>query len=368
MKILYIIESLGAGGKERRLISLIKELVIKKNIEIEIIILSEDIHYKEIYDFNIKVHSFKRNIKKDIKILSKFNKVLKEFKPNLVHCWDDISALQFAPICKFKKIPFLNSMISTAPPRKLLKIFSKRFMYNYLSYPFSDVILANCKAGLDSFRVPISKRKCIYNGFDFSRATVKLSENEVRKKFNVTTKYVVGMSGGFNPRKDYKTFVEAGQLVLRNRKDVTFLAIGDGPNLNTIKNSIDKKYCDHFKFVGRQHDVESIVNIFNIGVLSTNMDCHGEGISNSIMEYMAFKKPVVATNGGGTPELILNNETGFLVKPKKADDMAEKIEYLLKKPKTAIQMGIMGNERIKTHFTIDRMINEFYDLYKKCIV
>lgn len=363
MKILYIIESLTHGGKERRLISLIKELRLKDNIEIEIIILSKDIHYKEIYDFNIRIHIFKRNIKKDIKILSKFNSVIKDFKPDLVHCWDDIAAIQFAPICKFKKIPFLNSMISTAPPKKLLKPFSKRFIYNYITYPFSDVILANCEAGLESFRVPKNKGKCIYNGFDFNRKKVKVSEDVIRNKFNITTKYVVGMTGGFYIRKDYTTFVNAGQLVLKNRKDVTFVAIGDGPNLEAIKNSVDDKYKTNFRFVGKQHDVDSIVNIFNIGVLSSNMDYHGEGISNSIMEYMVFSKPAIATNGGGTPELIIDNVTGLLVESKNANDLAKKIKYLLENPSISKKMGQKGRERIENHFSIDRMIEQFFQLY-----
>ena len=364
MKILYVIESLTHGGKERRLISLIKELRLRDNIEIEIIILSEDIHYKEIYDFNIKVHILKRNIKKDIKILSKFNRIVKGFKPDLVHCWDNIAAIHFGPICKIKSIPFLNSMISTAPPANLVKTFSKRYISTAISYPFSDVILANCEAGLESFRVPKNKRKCIYNGFDFNRKKVKVSEDIIRDKFDITTKYVVGMSGGFYIRKDYSTFVAAGQLVLKNRKDVTFVAIGDGPNLEAIKNSVADKYKDNFRFVGKQHDVDSIVNIFNVGVLSSNMKEHGEGISNSIMEYMIFNKPTVATNGGGTPELIVDNETGFLVEPKNVKDMAEKIEYLLSNPSIAKEMGEKGKKRIENHFSIDVMIEKFFKLYK----
>ncbi len=363
MKILYIIESLTHGGKERRLISLIKELRLRDNIGIEIIILSEDIHYKEIYDFDIKVHIFKRNIKKDIRILSKFNLVLKKFKPDIVHCWDNIAAIHFGPVCKLKNIPFLNSMISTAPPANLVKTFSKRYISTALSYPFSDVILANCEAGLRSFRVPKNKGKCIYNGFDFNRKKVKVPDEIIRSKFDITTKFVVGMSGGFYIRKDYKTFVEAGQLVLKNRKDVTLIAIGDGPNLEAIKNSVDDEFKENFRFVGKQRDVDSIVNIFTIGVLSSNMEQHGEGISNSIMEYMIFNKPAVATNGGGTPELIINNETGLLVEPKNAIDMAKKIEYLLNNPSIAEEMGVKGRERIETHFSIQVMIDQFYQLY-----
>ncbi len=368
MKILYVIESLTHGGKERRLISLIKELVLRDNVEIEIIILSEDIHYKEIYDFNIKVHLLKRNIKKDIKILSKFNRILKNFKPDIVHCWDNIAAIHFGPLCKLKRIPFLNSMISTAPPANLVKTFSKRYIATALSYPFSDVILANCNAGLESFRVPKSKGKCIYNGFDFNREKIKLTKDNVREKFDISTTYVVGMSGGFYDRKDYKTFVEAGQLVLKSRKDITFLAIGDGPNLKKVMDSVNDDYMPNFRFVGKQVDVDSIVNIFDIGILSSNMKCHGEGISNSIMEYMMFEKPVIATDGGGTSELVINNETGFLVEEDNANHMAEKIEFLLENPKTATEMGVKGKKRIENHFSIDVMIEQFFQLYADSLI
>lgn len=358
MKILYIIESLASGGKERRLISLMKELILKDNVEIEIIILSKDVHYKEIYDLNIKIHFFKRNIKKDIGIFYKFNRVLKNFKPDIVHCWDNIAAFHFAPICKFKGIPFINSMISTAPP--LLSRFSKRYFFNAISYPFSDVILTNSKAGLYSSRVPKNKGRYIYNGFDFSRKKIKISENIIRDKFDISSRYIVGMTGGFYDRKDYETFVEAGKMICKNRKDVTFVAIGGGPNLDRIKSSVGNEYIQYFRFVGKQDDVESIVNTFDIGVLAT----FTEGISNAIMEYMIFEKPVVATDGGGTKELVIDKENGFLVEQQNIEQLAEKIIFLLENPKIATEMGKKGKERIENNFSIDKMIAQFFQLYK----
>lgn len=358
MKILYIIESLTSGGKERRLMSLIQKMLEKDEVKIEIIILSKDIHYRDIFNWNLKIHFFKRNILKDKMILLKFNSVLKSFQPDVVHCWDNIAAFHFAPICNFKRIPFLNSMISTAPPK--LSRFSKRFFFNVISYPFSDVILSNSKAGLYSFRVPKNKGKCIHNGFDLERTRIKTSENSIREKFGIKTKNIVGMTGAFHDRKDYNTFIKAANLVLKSKEDVTFVAIGDGPNLNKIKNSIEKDSLPSFKFVGKQDDIESIVNTFTIGVLAT----FTEGISNAIMEYMSFEKPVIATSGGGTNELVIDNESGFLVEPKNINQLADKIIFLLENPKVADQMGSRGRLRIENHFSIDKMIERFYCLYK----
>ena len=361
MRILFVIDSLGSGGKERRLVSLIEGFSVFEDIEMELVVLSEKIHYKKILGSNITIHKLKRNIKKDIKIISKFSHILKMFKPDIVHCWDNIASIHFAPLCKMKKITFINSMVTAAPP--LLSIFSKRYIANALSYPFSTVVLSNSKAGLVSFRVPSSKGYYIHNGFDFNRIKIQKTEEEVRKKFNIKTKYIVGMTASFSDKKDHETFVKAGTLVLEKNRDVTFIAIGEGVNLEAVKNSVDKDMIENFKFVGVQSDVESIVNILDIGVLAT----YTEGISNAIMEHMAFGKPVIATDGGGTNELIIDNTTGFLIQKKNNQELAEKIEFLLSNPVIAKAMGKRGRERIEKFFSIDRMINETYQLYKKFI-
>lgn len=361
MKILYIIESLRSGGKERRLISLIKELLLKENFTLEIIILSNNIHYKEIYNLNINIHFLKRNVKKDLRIISKFNSILNKFKPDIVHCWDNIAAIHFGSVCKFKRIPFINSMISTAPLK--LSVFSKNYLVYAISYPFSDIILTNSKAGLNSFRVPVKKGRFIYNGFDFNRIKVKKSKELVKKELNIESERIIGMTASFSDKKDYITFVEAGKKTIDKYNDVIFIAVGGGENLEKIKDSVGDKYISNFRFLGRQNDVESIVNIFDIGVLAT----FTEGISNAIMEYMIFEKPVIATDGGGTNELVIDNKTGFLVEQQNVKQLVDKIEYLLENSKTASDFGENGKARIEKYFSINAMIEKTIELYKENI-
>lgn len=363
MNLLFVIESLGSGGKERRLVSLIEGLNQLDSTNIELIVLSKNIHYLNIFDFNFKIHFLKRNILKDIKLLIRFNDILNEFCPNIVHCWDNIAAIHFAPICNFKKIPFINSMISTAPSPDLMHFFSKRYLATIISYPFSNIILTNSKAGLNSFRVPSGKGLCIYNGFDLNRVKVKIPKNEIRDKFKIYTRFIVGMTASFTDFKDYKTFVKAGEELLKKRKDITFVAIGDGPNLISIKKCVKKENSKYFQFVGNQKDVESIVNIFDIGILAT----YTEGISNSIIEYMALEKPVIATNGGGTDELVIDNETGYLIEKQNVRQLIEKIEFLLSHPGLGNLMGVNGKKRIVDYFSIDKMINNMNSLYKNIL-
>jgi glycosyltransferase involved in cell wall biosynthesis len=94
---------------------------------------------------------------------------------------------------------------------------------------------------------------------------------------------------------------------------------------------------------------------------------HGEGISNAILEYMALGKPVVATRGGGTAEILLDGETGFLVNPKAVDELTQKLALLLDQPETAVVMGKAGADRVEKHFNLEDMAVRYADLYRRVL-
>jgi len=161
--------------------------------------------------------------------------------------------------------------------------------------------------------------------------------------------------------KDYDTFTNAAKIILAQNSDVLFIAVGEGENIERFRTKMKDE--DRFIFTGRQEDTESIINAFDIGVLST----FTEGISNSIMEYMALGKPVIASKGGGTPELVINNETGFLIEPNNTKQLVDKISYLISHYDIAIKMGEKGQMRIKEEFSLDGMTFNTFGLYKEII-
>ena len=79
MKILFIIDSLKMGGKERQLIELLKGLRQNKFIHIELVVMDRDIHYDEVHNLNVKINYLIRSKKKDLKILCTLYKICKVF-------------------------------------------------------------------------------------------------------------------------------------------------------------------------------------------------------------------------------------------------------------------------------------------------
>ena len=167
-KILFFIESLHSGGKERRLVELIKGLTKYPDIKMELVLIKEDIHYNDIFSAGIKIHyTVRKLIRKDPFVVYKFFKIAKIFQPDIIHVWGYMAAVYAIPTKVVFNIPIINNSITYALN---IKMFSKLWVASKLSFPFSDRVIANSYAGLKSHKIVAnSKYRVIYNGFDFER-------------------------------------------------------------------------------------------------------------------------------------------------------------------------------------------------------
>jgi glycosyltransferase involved in cell wall biosynthesis len=361
MRILFFIDCLGAGGKERRLIELMKAIKSDPEVDFELVIMSNEIHYKEVFELGININYLIRRTKKDLSVFVKLYKLCKRYKPDIIHCWDSMTAIYCAPVCRLLQIKNVNGMVIDSPGRR--KILYKPWIRARITFPFAHLIIGNSRAGLAAYNAPANKSVVIYNGFNFARRNNIKSGSKIREELNINSEYIVGMVAAYSEFKDYPIYFKAAHLVLNNRKDVIFLAIGKNTDSELSRSHIDIKYLSHFRLLGKKSDIESYVNVMDIGVLAT----FTEGISNSILEYMAFGKPAVATAGGGTNEIIEDQKTGYLVNPSNPKELAEKISILLEDPALRSKMGRNGEARIHEVFSIETMTDEYLTEYKKLL-
>ncbi len=361
LKILHIINNLNAGGKERQLVELLKVLSVRKDIEQHIVILGKDMHYNLDFIQNNRVHIFIRK-KQDLTIYFQLLKLFKKIRPDIIHSWQTICSVYSLPLAKLLKIKFVHGAIRNARPIKnetLLNRITQKILFH-----FSDKIVSNSFAGLNASVAPSVKSVCIHNGFDFSRLESIEHKEQLKKKFSIKADTIIGMVASFTDKKDYISFIKAAVAVIQKQKNTIFVAVGYGKNFECCKKIVQSEFKDKIIFLGRQNNIESIINIFDIGVLSTNTLIHQEGISNSIMEYMALGKPVIATGCGGTSELVKDQKTGFLVESMDSVQLEEKIVYLLQNKKLAEKFGKAGQIRIRNNFSLEEMGNKYLNCYR----
>jgi glycosyltransferase involved in cell wall biosynthesis len=342
MKILFFIDGLQAGGKERRLVELIKSISKESGIDFQLVVMNKEIHYKEILQLNLKIHYLIRKSKKEISI---FNKLY-------------MTAIYAVPVCKILGIKLVNGLVVDAPAKR--NIFNKYWLRARLTFPFSNVIIGNSLSGLKAYNAPVKKSVHIYNGFNFDRIKNLLDAEQIRKELSINNGYIIGMVASFSLYKDYKTYLSAAELLLQKRKDITFLAIGNHTDSAAAKELISGSNTSNFRMLGKKIGVESYINAMDICVLAT----FTEGISNSILEYMSLGKPVIATSGGGTDEIVINNKTGFLIPMSNPQELANRIEQLLSDHELCQQFGLNGKQRIEETFSIHSMTEKFVACYR----
>ena len=365
IKVLFLIDGLRFGGKERRIIELLKVLVQANEYEIIVYSTKRDILYKEFYTLGIPINYVVKAESSFFSTIFQLKKGIKEFKPDIVHCWSSYTASlaiasMFAMSPSFKLI---NSQITNVPPK--LNRFSTFWFQTKFNFLFSNIILSNTEKGLEVYNAPKNKSFCIYNGFDLNRVLNLDKPEIVKKRFKLEDQKVIGMIGAVENKKDYHCYINAAKELLTKRKDIVFFIVGDGSKLNIIKSLIEEKEKSNFIFTGNMQDVENIIQIFDVGVLCTNDKVHGEGISNVILEMMAQAKPVIATLGGGTQEIISNGKNGLLIKPGDSNELCNSILNLLDKPEDFSFLGVEASRTVVEKFDNINNNNKYCKLYKK---
>jgi glycosyltransferase involved in cell wall biosynthesis len=361
MKILFFVDILDTGGKERRLAELMKAYVGIQDIEFELVVMSHEIDFRELFDLGIKIHYILRKTHKDVLVFYWFYKLCLKFKPDIVHCWDSMTAVYSVPACKMLNIKLVNGMVSNSPLKQ--NFLDKQYFRAKITFLFSDAIVSNSKAGLLAYKAPKRKSYVIGNAFNFNRVNNLVSKENVKIQLKIETNFIIGMLANFTNSKDYKTYFAAAVSLLKDRSDITFVAIGIATDSVDSKALIDSRYIDYFRLLGKRIDIESLINVMDICVLST----FTEGISNSILEYMALEKPVVASIGGGTNEIVVDNETGFLIKPSDPEELAQKLEILLSDADLRMRMGLAGRKQVIDKFSVEKMVKNYINLYRNVL-
>ena len=366
MRVLHFIESLRFGGKERQLAELVKGVSADfPEISSHIVVMSEDIQYGVAGLARVELTQLLRRGRFDAGPWLGFDRLRRASAPDIVHSWGSMCSLFAAPSLALARTPFVNGIIRDAPQG--LSMGDKHYRRALLTYPFSDAVVGNSIAGLRAYHAPPNKEVCIYNGFDQSRIANLRPPEQVRAELNIRTPFVVGMVATYSDRKDHPTFFGMARAMLATRDDVTFVTIGDGDQAEIYRQQATETEGHFLRILGKRADVEHIINIFDVGVLTSNSARHGEGISNALMEYMALGKPAVATDDGGTRELVLEGQTGLLVPNGDRRALTRVITDLLADANLRAQLGRAGKLRIETEFSIGAMVDRYVSLYQRLL-
>jgi glycosyltransferase involved in cell wall biosynthesis len=242
------------------------------------------------------------------------------------------------------------------------------------AFNLAHIIAANSEAvrqELIKHGVRPEKIVTIYNGMDTKRVAPRydLKREEVLSALGLPLdegrRFVAIVANMHHAMKDQATFLRAARRVREAVPEAAFVLAGEGQLMDELRALAAELGLERDAFfIGRCARVSDLLAVSSVCVLSSK---GVEGFSNSIIEYMAAARPVVATDIGGAREAVVEGETGYIVEPEDTEALAARIISLLKEPARAQQMGEEGLRVVKQKFSCEAQLASIENLYERLL-
>ena len=367
IKVAQIIYSLNPGGLENGIINLVNNMDDFK-FENTICCLTQGGDFEKRLNKNIKVSKMFKKPGNDYQLYIKLIKYLKEIKPTIVHTrnWagmDGIIAAKMAgvPIIVHGEHGFeITDLTGQNKKRKFIRKLVLSTIVDKIV-----TVSKNLKNRLIN-EIKIKPEKIIHipNGVDTNKFNIYRKEF-TRKKFGFKKEdFIIGIVARLDPIKNHKTLISAFKEIVTIHPNTNLVIVGDGPLRNKLENqtyqlSINNKVI----FMGERNDVPEILKTFDIFVLPSL----NEGMSNTILEAMATGIPVIASNVGGNPELVVDERTGFLFPSNDVESLVQKIKTYILHPELKQKHGYNAHKRVEEKFSLDQMVRRYEELYLELV-
>ncbi len=166
------------------------------------------------------------------------------------------------------------------------------------------------------------------------------------------------------PEKGYRHLLDGAALLERTKPGVHWILVGDGELRSELEAQARRLgLASHVHFTGWRDDVAELLTLADVFVLPSE----SEGFGRVLVEAMAMGCPVVATNVGGIPDIVLDGETGLLVEPANPVAFAHAVRTLLDEPTRAARLGAAGRARAESTFSLGAHVDAVERVYDEVL-
>ena len=367
--IVHIVFRFDYGGLENGVANVVNALH-EKPYRHAIIALSEASEFKKRLINGVSVYALDKQSGKDPGAYYRLFRLLRKLKPVAVHT-RNIGTLDCAFVAFLAGVPVRihgeHGWDVFDPDGTSTKY---RLMRKILGYFLHRVVAVSDHLRrwlIHSVGLPEQKVTHICNGVDTVNFRTVDDDDKVLPHSNFVNpnKLIIGSVTRFSVIKDPINLINAF-INLRQRPalvdlDVRLIMIGDGELHATAVSRIrDAGVADFVWLPGSRDDIAELLRRMDIFVLGSLR----EGISNTILEAMASGLPIIATNTGGTPELVRPGINGQLVPPANCGALELALESYVVDEEKRLRHGIASRQRAVEEFSIDRMIEKYRELYR----
>jgi glycosyltransferase involved in cell wall biosynthesis len=363
LRLAYVIKSMAIGGSQTHLLQVLRLLDRERFTPLFFCLTNEGTLLDELRQLDIPM--FAPAPGRGFKGMGLAGRVaaltaeLRRQRPDIVHNYLLRANLVGSISARLARVPVVLCSKRGCHERRGYELVSAK-VGNFLA----DRVTVNAAAVRDFVHAnegcPLEKMVVIPSGVDTSRFQ-PLPPADYKQRIGVPAdRTVVGVVTRMRVRKGVDEFVRAIARLRYTRPDVHGVIVGEvdfDDELRSLVKSLG--LLEHLSLLGRRADMPEVFAAFDVFVLCS----HDEGMSNAILEAMAMEKPVVATDVGGTGEVVRHGHTGLLVPAKDPDALAQAIEEVLARPNRMREMGRLGRRIVVDEFSAESMVRQMQDLY-----
>lgn len=349
------------GGGEVSLLKLL-EALDRREFRPLVVVPAEGSIARRCRDLRIPVHAVDLPSPKRLRILSMLRSVrtltrlLRAEQVHLVHANGSRAMIYGGLAARLTAVPCLWH-VRVAERDPLLDPFLRSL---------AQAIVVNSEAVRNRFPQSAQpKTRVIYNGVDLEEFHPRPPSPQITHELRLTPEEpVVGIVGRLVPFKGHRTFLDAAALLRKKQPETRYLIVGDGPLRASLEEYARSLHLtDRCLFTGHRDDIPDLLSTMDVFVLSSLFEHFGR----VVIEALAMKLPVVATEAGGIPEIIRSGENGLLVTPEDPRALADAVLTLLENPALRERLTQAGYRTVTERFPLVRHAREMEKCYRALV-
>ncbi|MEP7340202.1 MAG: glycosyltransferase [Acidobacteriota bacterium] len=362
IKILHVIDALGVGGMERVVIDVATGLDPARFTQTVCCISRLGEAAKLLRD-DVRCIDLGKGTRADYLMPLKLARIIRREQPDIIHSqsWSGVDTALARLLAHGSRLvhsehgrnfPHLH-----AEPMK--RKIGRRCLYHVADAVFTVSVELRefyCReTGFSPERMLV-----IPNGVDVRRIDEASQFEGVREELGIASNdFVVGTVARLDATKDTITLARAFAR-LPGHAGIKLLIVGDGNERARLERfAAESGLTSAILFAGARNDVPRLLGAMNVFALPSL----SEGMPITVLEAMAARLPVVATNVGALPELVEEGATGFLVAPQQDEAMAERLMRFYANRELAEAFGVRARAKVERDFSLDLMLRRYADLY-----
>lgn len=361
VRVLHLIETGGPGGAERILLALATHL--GQHYHSTVGLLRHGWLESQVLASGLDCSHLDGNGHGDLAVLRRLLHVIRSHNIDLMHAHEFYMNMLATLVSCMTGIPTVCTVHGKNyyPER-----WRRRMIYRLIARRAAQLVVVSRELQrffCDTTGVPRERVGVILNGIDTTAFSGISRRRELLDPLGIPREArIVGTIGNLYEVKGQTHLVHAARLLSQCLPELHVIILGRGGMRDALRSlSVSLGIQDRIHLLGFREDAASYLGLMDVFTLPSL----SEGLPISLLEAMAAEVPVVVTQVGGMPEVVEHGKTGFLVPPGDPETLAQEIRWLLENPEGARAMGEAGGHRVRESFSLEGMIGQYHEVYRR---